>query len=464
MEEQTQHRTTSSARLRFVLGDQAKDFALPAEVPLIDLLPAILAQFGAETIERSAEHEGWVVQRIGESALDGDRTLTQLSVVDGESLHLRPRAEQLASIDYDDLVDGVAEQVRDNPGTVTPTRARWMFRIGALIALLLGCWLALGDSAVASRLWLTAGPAIALLLVSALVARGAAKPAAATVLALAAVCYAGLAGYFLVLSFDAQASPMAVLTGAAAGALFAVLAGMVMVGDAALLFVGAALGLSVLVITGLIGSVTPASALQAAAIGLVVSLILELFLPTAAFRLSGLTLPMLPTGAEELHEEIDAVPHKMVVDRGAATFGYATSLHVGLGLAQASLIPVLLADGETWAMVLALVVALLLVLRSRHPSGLVQRCAVLTPAGVVVVLGIAAWGASVPITSRFLLVVPLVAVAGLFLLGGEQLPGRRLRPYWGRAVEIFELITAIAILPVLLQVLHVYTFMRQLAG
>jgi hypothetical protein len=73
-------------------------------------------------------------------------------------------------------------------------------------------------------------------------------------------------------------------------------------------------------------------------------------------------------------------------------------------------------------------------------------------------------GQTQPMEARFLVVVPVVLAAGLLLLGGERLPGKRFRPYWGRAVEIFELITAIAVLPILLQVLHVYTFMRNLAG
>ncbi|WIY07498.1 type VII secretion integral membrane protein EccD [Amycolatopsis mongoliensis] len=464
MEEQTQHRTTSSARLRFVLGDRARDLALPAEVSLAELLPAILSQFGAETIEQGAEHEGWVVQRIGEPAFDEDRTLVELSVVDGESLHLLPRAEQLAAIDYDDLVDGVAEQVREHPGALTPARVRWMFRSGAVAALLLGCWVLLAGGAAGTQVLLSAGLAFALLVAGALAARGAAKPASAVVLAGGGAGYAALAGLFVVFVLDPAAGPMMGLTGAAAGALLALLAGVIVVADAALLFAGAVVFAVVLLITGLIGSVGPATPAEATAIGLVLSLILGLFIPPAAFRLSGLSLPMLPTGAEELHEDIDSVPHKVVVDRGAATFGYSTALHAGLGAAQAVLLPVLIVGGDVWHVVLALVIALLLVLRSRHPNGVAQRWAVLTPAGVVVLMVVAYLGLAQPRDARFSVVVSLALAAGLLLLGGERLPGRRFRPYWGRAVEIFELITAIAVLPILLQVLHVYTFMRNLAG
>ena len=56
----------------------------------------------------------------------------------------------------------------------------------------------------------------------------------------------------------------------------------------------------------------------AAAIGLVVTLVAGAFVPTTAFRLSGLTLPMLPGGPEQLAEDIEPVPSRVVVDRGTA--------------------------------------------------------------------------------------------------------------------------------------------------
>ncbi|GAB3733643.1 hypothetical protein GCM10027598_58450 [Amycolatopsis oliviviridis] len=441
-----------------------RDLALPAEVPLVDLLPAVLIQFGAEMIEQGAEHEGWVLQRVGEAALDEDRTLTQLNVFDGETLHLRPRADQLAAIDYDDLVDGVGEQVREHPGAVTPARVRWLFHTSAMVTLLLSLWLVFAESALVGQVLLSAGLTLVLLVAGALVARGAAKPESAVIPVAAAVGHAALTGLLLVEMVDPAANSMVKITGAAAGALLALMAGLIAVADAALLFVGAILFAAVFLITGLIGSVTPATFAQTTAVGLVLSLILGLFIPTAAFRLSGLTLPMLPTGAEELHEDIDSVPHKVVVDRGAATFGYSTALYTGLGLAQAILLPLLIVDGDVWHMTLSLLMTLLLLLRSRHPNGMIQRCAVLLPAGAALMVNVVAWGEAMPPATRFLLVIPLIMIAGLFLLGGEHLPGKRFRPYWGRAVEIFELITAIAILPILFQVLHVYTFMRNLAG
>ncbi|MBB2934778.1 type VII secretion integral membrane protein EccD [Amycolatopsis bartoniae] len=448
-----------------MLGKKATDVALPAEVPLADLLPAILPQFGAEWIEQGADHEGWVVQRLGEEPLDEDRTLAELNLLDGETVYLRPRADQLAAIDYDDLVDGVGQQVREHPGVWTPAHTRWMFRIGSAAVLLFGLFLVSGAGAVWVETLLSGVVAVLLTGGSALVARGAGKPQVAVILAGVGVCYAALCGTLVVDLLDPAATAMIRVTGGAAGALVALAAGLVAVADGALLFTGATVFALVLALAGLIGSVTPASPPEAAAIVLVVTLIMGVFVPATAFRLSGLTLPMLPTGAEELSEDIEPVPHKLVVERGAATVGYSTALHIGLGLGQLVLLPMLVVEGYGWSMVLSLVMAFLMFLRARHPGGTVQRWSILLPATVAVLANLVHIGLEQSPFGRLMVVfVPVFAVGTVLLLLGERLPGRRLRPYWGRAVEILESVTAVAILPILLQVLHVYSYMRGLAG
>jgi type VII secretion integral membrane protein EccD len=287
----------------------------------------------------------------------------------------------------------------------------------------------------------------------------------ATILAGAGACYATVAGALGVAALDPGATSMVLLAGGAVGALVALAAGLVAVADSALLFTGAILFTLVLALTGLLGSTTSLTPAQVAGIVLVVTLVIGVFLPATAFRLSGLTLPMLPTGAEELGDDIEPVPNKLVVERGAATVGYSTALHLGLGLAQSVLLPVLIADGQTWTMVLSLVMAFLLFLRTRHPGTMVQRWSVLAPAIVTVVADLVHIGAAQSPFGRLLVVfLPVFAAGTMLLLFGERLPGRRLRPYWGRAVEILESLTAVATLPILLQVLHVYAFMRGLAG
>lgn len=465
MEEQTQHRTTTSARLRFVLGKKATEVALPTEAALVDLLPAVLPQFGADWIEQGADHEGWVVQRVGEAPLDEDRTLAELNLLDGETVYLRPRADQLAPIDYDDLVDGVGEQVRDHPGAWQPSHTRWMFRIGAGFTLLFGLALIPGVGSVGTQAAVALAVAVLLLAGSGLVARSVADTASATVMAIAAAAYGALGGVLLVRLLAPLATFPIEATVGLAVALLLLFIGVFGVADAALVFTGAIMFVAVLAVTGLIASVTPVTVQEAVGIGLVFCLIVGVFVPATAFRLSGLTLPMLPTDAPELNEDIDPVPAKMVVERGTATVGYSMALHAGLGAAVSILLPMLISADSGWAMVLSLVIAFLLFLRARHPGGVVQRWSIIVPASVCVVANL--WhiaGERTELGRLLAYCLPLFAAGVVMLLFSRLLPGKRQRPYWGRAVEILESLAAVAVVPILLQVLGVYAWMRGLAG
>ncbi len=468
MEEQTKQRTAvlgTSARLRFVLGGETTEVALPTEATLTDLLPAVLPQFGGERVEQGADHEGWVVQRVGEPPLDEDRTLAELNLLDGETLYLRPRADQLAPIDYDDLVDGVGEQVREHPGACRPKHVRWMFRVGSAAALLVALYLLPGIGSVGLQATVALACAVLLVAGSALVARGATDPHAATILAGVAVCYAGTGGVLLVHAVAPLASFPVEAAVAMAAAFLALCAGSFAVADSGLLFTGAILFVLALGVTALIAVVASLAVPQAVGIGLAVCLIAGVFLPATAFRLSGLTLPMLPSDAPELDEDIDPVPAKVVVERGTAAFGYSTALHVGLGAALTVLLPLLVFGGSGWSMALSLVIAFLLLLRSRHPSGVVQRWAVLAPAAVAVIANVVQIAGERTETGRLVAVfLPVVAVGAVLLLLSRSMPGKRQKPYWGRAVEILESITAVAVIPILLQVLGVYAWMRGLAG
>lgn len=464
-EERTQHRTLESGRLRFVLGERSTDVALPAHVPLADLLPAVLSQFGAECIEQGADHEGWVAQRIGEPALDEDRTLAELGLLDGETVHLRPRADELAPIDYDDLVDGVGEQVQNHSGSWTAARTRWMLRSGGFALLLLGLPLLWGIPSLPLRTAVAGGMTVLLLGVSVLVARGAANPLVATILAGVATCYAASTGAGLMLAADPVATSVMLLTCACAAALVVLVVAALGVADSALLFTGAITLVLTVGVTALIGAVSPVTPQQAAAIGLVLTLIASLFLPSLAFRMSGLTLPLLPTNANELTEEIEPVPHQLVVERGALTTSYAKALHVGLGAAQSLLLLAMVPGANGWMIAFLLGTSLLLFLRARHPNGMVQRWSVLVPAGTGVVLGALTLAAMHGALVRLLGIwLPTLAAGALLLVLGEHLPGRRLRPYWGRAVDILESLTAVAVLPLLFQLLGVYTTMWGLFG
>ncbi|MEU6352508.1 type VII secretion integral membrane protein EccD, partial [Streptomyces sp. NPDC047072] len=148
------------------------DLAVPADVPVADLLPTLLryAGEGSETEEGGLDHGGWVLQRLGERPLDEEGTLKSLDLKDGEVLHLRPHDAALPEVRLDDLVDGIANVTRDRLHGWTPEAGRRLLLALAVAALALGlgvlAWPG-GDAAVravaagATGLLLLAGAASA---------------------------------------------------------------------------------------------------------------------------------------------------------------------------------------------------------------------------------------------------------------------------------------------------------------
>lgn len=53
-------------RLTVRAPDKTLDLAVPADVPIADLLPVIAGHAGEDLSEHGLEHGGWVLQRLGE--------------------------------------------------------------------------------------------------------------------------------------------------------------------------------------------------------------------------------------------------------------------------------------------------------------------------------------------------------------------------------------------------------------
>src|SRR5262249_44267683 len=120
--------------------DRRIEVAVPTNVPVADLFPTLLRQIGQELADRGLEHDGWVLQRLGEPPLDEDLGTAPLGLRDGAGLHLRPRSGQFPPFDFDDLIDGVAVGMAERSGRWRPEMTR---RAGtAVLALTLGVGLA----------------------------------------------------------------------------------------------------------------------------------------------------------------------------------------------------------------------------------------------------------------------------------------------------------------------------------
>ena len=87
----SQTTTSDTCRLTVVAPAGWAEVALPIHVPLADLVPVLVRNADPNLADAGVQHNGWVLQRLGEAPLDEDRTLSGLGLVDGETVYLRPR-------------------------------------------------------------------------------------------------------------------------------------------------------------------------------------------------------------------------------------------------------------------------------------------------------------------------------------------------------------------------------------
>src|SRR5947209_17201653 len=161
--------------------------AVPTDVPLGDLLPEIVRHAGPGMDEAGLAHQGWVLQRLGEGPLEEDGTLAAAGLHDGDTVYLRPRADQLPPVHFDDLVDGIASTLRGRPDAWRPASTRYALlcaMAAALTAVLAIVGLGMhGTRAVA----LSAGIGGLLILAAGAASRAMDDPVAATVLGVASM-------------------------------------------------------------------------------------------------------------------------------------------------------------------------------------------------------------------------------------------------------------------------------------
>ncbi len=234
-------------------------------------------------------------------------------------------------------------------------------------------------------------------------------------------------------------------------------------GCAAPLFLGVVL-LGLFTMTGGILVLAGRTLLEAAAVLAVLAVLLGAFVPGICFRLSGLRLPALPRNAEELQEGIEAFAADAVLARSALADGFLSAFHLALG-AVFTFGLVLLAGGPGWAApTMTAVLSVLLLLHSRAIGSVRQRLALLLPAVLGLVLLAARFALAQGAAGRLMLLGGLLALAGAFAVLAWTVPGRRLLPYWGRAADLLHTLTALALLPLMLDVIGVYHALRAISG
>lgn len=445
------------------------DLAVPADVPVADLLPAVLGYAGDNLEEAGIDHGGWVLQRLGGEPLDEELTLDSYGLRDGDTLYLRPRAEALPEVHLDDLVDGIATTMRDHPFGWTPKVSRWVL-LGIVVAVLAGGVLVIawpGGSSLSRSVFATAA-GLLLLAGAGAASRAVGDAGAGAALGFMVGPYLALAGWLLPggelggpHAYETLGARLLAASAAMAGG--AVLA-LAVVAAFAALFLSVAVVSLFAAIAAVLLLTTDLAPVHAAGILAVLAVILGAFVPSLAFRMSGMRMPPLPTNAQQLQEGIEPHAASAVSARAILADGWMTSLYGAVGLVGAACVAILARERELAEIIMTVALCLLLVLHARGLGNIWQRMSLVVPGvfGLLLLVLVAAPAAAPG--SRLVTAAGLLAAAAAVAIAAWTVPGRRLVPYWGRAGEVLHSALAVAVLPLALWVLGVYGALRAING
>jgi type VII secretion integral membrane protein EccD len=445
------------------------ELAVPVHVPLIDLLPALVGHLGDGLADAGLEHGGWVLQRLGDPPLREELSVAALGLRDGDVVYLRPRADQLPPMDFDDLIDGVAVGISGRPDRWRPEMTRRV--LTGLIAAALAAGLVVLAGHLSPLADLIAGAlAIILLALTAAASRGFGDLLAASVLGSGAVGYAGLAAAQFTLLRAGGAVPItavalrpAVLAGGTAMAGACVAVSMLRGGRPPVLL-GATLTTLLVAAGGALATLARLGTPEVAGILLAVMMPLGGWVPMLSFRLARMRLDPTPSSPEELQADLDPVPGQLVLEQTRLADRYMAALYAGLGVAATACLVILSLASTLPAHVVELDAAALLLLHSRalvaarHRTPLIAA-AVLGAATLLAVFGLRADARAWP------LVVGLAAAAAVLFFALERsLPEARMLPHWGRIGDLLHTLTAAALIPAVLWLAGLYEFARTVHG
>jgi len=465
------------ARVTISAPQRRVDVALPEHVPLAELLPEVLRHAGEGLADDGEKHGGWVLRRTDGVALATAQGLYPQGVRDGEVLHLVPARDAWPELEYDDVVEAIAEGARRRGTVWTPatTRAATLSAAALLLALGLLAVLA-GGPAWSGAAYVGLGVALVLALAGVTASRAYGDARAGAALGAGAMPYAFAGGAVLVASGAGDRvgvfAPLPwlggpeLLAGSVAVLLVAVLGGVGVAATLRLFTAGVTVGL-LGAVTGLVSLLTSAAGAAAVLLSILVCGIGAL--PLLAIRLGKMPTPpvTLPTGgaAEGFtagsSAGLDAArerPERAVVFAAVArTEELLTGMLIGHAVLAAGGYLVLATSNGPAARILIAISAAALLLRSRLFVTVRQRVP-LVGAGLV---GVGALGVSLlrHADSTRLLGVSLVGLvlALLTVVAGTTWSRRPPSPYLGRAADLLDTLVVVSVIPVACAVVGLYS-------
>jgi type VII secretion integral membrane protein EccD len=421
---------------------------------------------GEDLADSGAAHGGWALARLGAPPLDTSRTCAQLELRDGEQLHFRPHTAAAPEAVFDDVVDAIATSHQRR-------RGRWAVGTSRTAGLAVGLAAAVLGAAVCA----VAGPpqlpgalaalgvAAVFVLASLVLSRALGDARTGALVAAVALPYAFVGG-LLLLGGDRTLGTLGaphLLVAFAMTAAVAALAGMAVAGRD--LFLAAAIAAAVGAFGALLATATPASAAGAAGAVAALALAVTPLLPMLAFRLGRLPMPAVPAGPEDLKRDTESVAGREVLFLSELADHHLTGLLLATAVVSVCAELTLVLTGEPGAAWLCLVVAVALMLRARVFDGARQRLPLLVAGVVGVALLVGAATAATGVLGRLTLVLGAVlTVAAGCVVYALAIADRRLSPYWGRFLDVVEILAVVSVVPLTLLVLGLLGYMRALNG
>ncbi|GAB2582315.1 type VII secretion integral membrane protein EccD [Paractinoplanes abujensis] len=464
------------ARVTISAPQRRIDVALPEHVPLAELLPEVLRHAGEGLADDGEKHGGWVLRRTDGVALATAQGLFPQGVRDGEVLHLVPAHDEWPELEYDDVVEAIAEGARRRGNAWTPasTRTATLVGAGVLLALGLVAVLAAGPG-WAGAAFAGLGLAVLLALAGVTASRAYGDARAGAALGAYAMPFAFAGGAVLVATDDRVGvfgllpwlGGSELLAGSVALLLIAALGAVGVSGQLRLFTAGAVVGLFG-AITALTSMVTSAAGAAAVLISILVCGIGAL--PLLAIRFGKVPMPpvTLPTGAEAA-EGFTGVSASSALDAArerpdrATVFAAVTrteELLAGMLLGHAVLavaaFSVLSTAGSLSARILMGVSAAALLLRSRLFVTLRQR----VPLVVGGLAGVAALGIDLLRGADATVLLGVTAAALVLALitvvAGATYSRKPPSPYLGRAADLLDTLVVVSVIPVACAVVGLY--------
>jgi len=434
------------------------DVALPDGVLVVELLPHLLRHAGEELADEGERHGGWILRRSTGGALELTRSLAAQGIRDGEVLHLVPRRTNWPELAYDDVVEVIAGSARragrswGYPATRTAGIAVTVAVMTAGVAGVLAAgppWPLPGLTALALSL--------ALLVLGLVLSRAGGDAAAGAAPGGVGLLYAFAGGLLVTVP---AGTPLAGI-----GAPHLMLGSITLVAGSVFGYIGIA-GVPRIFTAGIaagaagllaaVFALMGATPVGAAALTLVVTIGLLPGYPVICAWAGKLPMPALPVRPEQILED-QAVPERTGV---FAAVWRANEMLSGMllaaGVVSTLCLTVLVRAGGTATTLLVVDAGLALLLRGRLFPVPRQRIPLLCAGIAAFALVAVAAAVRGDAGTRLLVLLVVLAGAGLVFAAGLVYSRRPPSPYVGRLADIADVLAIMALLPLAGAVVGVY--------